>query len=235
MRTTVLDDGFQDARYALRSLARTPTFTASAILSLALGIGATATVFSVIDALLLRPLPVTHPGRLVTPEQMFTDGVRQYNFSHSDFERFRELSGAGVFAGVADTSWADAYDGTSGPATERRGETLRMSLVSGDYFRVLGISPRAGRGLTNEDDRETAPAVAVIGDGYWTRRFERSPDVIGGTIQLNGNLFTVIGIAPKGSPATGWAGRPMSGYRRRLRLPFSRPLMRTSTRGFNTR
>ena len=91
MRTTVLDDGLQDARYALRSLARTPTFTASAILSLALGIGATATVFSVIDALLLRPLPVTHPGRLVTPEQMFTDGVRQYNFSHSDFERFREL------------------------------------------------------------------------------------------------------------------------------------------------
>jgi len=207
MRTTVLDDLLQDARFALRSLVRTPTFTVSALLSLALGIGATATVFSVIDALLLRPLPVTRPQRLVTPEQMFSDGVRQYNFSHSDFERFRDLTGAGVFTGVAATSWADAYDGTSGLATERRAETLRVSLVTGDYFRVLGINPVAGRGLVEEDDRESAPAVAVIGDGYWTRRFERSPDVIGRTIQLNGNVFTVIGIAPRGFIGD-WVGWP---------------------------
>ena len=82
MPTHALEEVVQDARYAVRSLARTPTFTASAILSLALGIGATATVFSVVDALLLRPLPVTRPERLVTPEQLFSDGVRQYTFSH---------------------------------------------------------------------------------------------------------------------------------------------------------
>jgi predicted permease len=207
MRTRTLEELLQDARYALRSLARTPTFTASAILSLALGIGATATVFSVVDALLLRPLPVTRPERLVTPEQMFTDGVRQYNFSHSDFERFRELTGAGVFAGVAATSWADAFDGAPGTAREHRSETLRVSLVTGDYFRVLGIGLRAGRGLTGDDDRESAPAVAVIGDGYWTRRFDRSPDVIGRTLQLNGSAFTVIGIAPRGFSGD-WVGWP---------------------------
>src|SRR4030095_14950578 len=135
MPTHALDEVVQDARYAARSLARTPTFTASAILSLALGIGATATVFTVVDALLLRPLPVTRPERLVTPEQLFSDGVRQYNFSHSDFERCRELPGAGVFTGVAATSWADAYDGAPDRAGERRSETLRVSLVTGDYFR----------------------------------------------------------------------------------------------------
>ena len=207
MPTHALEEVVQDARYAVRSLARTPTFTASAILSLALGIGATATVFSVVDALLLRPLPVTRPERLVTPEQMFSDGVRQYNFSHSDFERFRELTGAGVFAGVAATSWADAYDGAQDRAGERRSETLRVSLVTGEYFRVLGMNLRAGRGLTGEDDRESAPASAVIGDSYWMRRFERSPDVIGRTIQLNGSAFTVIGIAPRGFSGD-WVGWP---------------------------
>jgi predicted permease len=207
MSTRALGELLQDGRYAVRSLARTPTFTASAILSLALGIGATATVFSVVDALLLRPLPVTRPERLVTPEQMFSDGVRQYNFSHSDFERFRELTGAGVFAGVAASSWADAYDGTPGTATERRSETLRVSLVAGDYFRVLGVSLPAGRGLAEQDDRESAPPSAVIGDSYWARRFERSPDVIGRTIQLNGSVFTVIGIAPRGFSGD-WVGWP---------------------------
>ncbi|HEU4889998.1 MAG TPA: ABC transporter permease [Vicinamibacterales bacterium] len=207
MRTRTLGEVLQDGRYAVRSLARTPTFTASAIISLALGIGATATVFSVVDALLLRPLPVTRPERLVTPEQMFSDGVRQYNFSHSDFERFRELTGAGVFAGVAASSWADAYDGTPGTATERRSETLRVSLVAGDYFRVLGVNLAAGRGLAEPDDRESAPPSAVIGDSYWARRFERSPDVIGRTIQLNGGVFTVIGIAPRGFSGD-WVGWP---------------------------
>jgi putative ABC transport system permease protein len=207
MRTRALDELLRDGKYAVRSLARTPTFTASAILSLALGIGATATVFSVVDALLLRPLPVTHPEQLVTPEQMFSDGIRQYNFSHSDFERFRDLTGAGVFTGVAASSWADAYDGTPGTATERRSETLRVSLVAGDYFRVLGVNLAAGRGLGEQDDRESAPPSAVIGDSYWARRFERSPDVIGRTIQLNGGVFTVIGIAPRGFSGD-WVGWP---------------------------
>jgi putative ABC transport system permease protein len=200
-------DVLQDVRYAVRTLTKTPAFTASVVLSLALGIGATATVFSVIDALLLRPLRVAHAERLVTPEQMFADGIRQYNFSHSDLERFRELVGSGVFGGISGTSWADAYDSGSGPVPERQAETLRVSLVTGGYFDVLGVAPRAGRGITDQDDRDGAPAVAVIGHSFWVRRFDRSPDVIGRPLQLNGSVFTVIGVAPRGFNGD-WVGWP---------------------------
>ena len=93
MRVNPLDDVLQDVKYAARSLSKTPTFTLIAVLSLALGIGATTTVFSLVDSLLLRPLPVPHPERLVTLEQVSTDGVRQYNLSYGDMERFRELTG----------------------------------------------------------------------------------------------------------------------------------------------
>ena len=207
MRANGLEDLFQDVRYAVRTLAKTPAFTASVLLSLALGIGATATVFSVIDALVLRPLRVPHPERLVTPEQMFPDDIRQHNFSYSDFERFRELVGSGVFGAISGTSWADAYDGAAGAADEHRPETLRVSLVTGAYFALMGVVPSAGRGITDEDDRDGAPAVAVIDHRFWVRRFDRSPDVIGRPLQLNGSVFTVIGIAPRGFTGD-WVGWP---------------------------
>ena len=207
MRTIALDETLQDLRYGIRSLTKTPVFAAVAILSLALGIGATTTVFSVVDALLLRPLRVAHPERLVTPEQAFADGVRQYNFSHSDFEQFKTLTGSGVLSGITATSWADAYDGSSTGDYERRAETLRVSLVTGDYFRVLGTPPRSGRGFSLDDDRDGAPAVAVIGDSYWARRFERSPDVLGREIRLNGSQFMVVGVAPAGFNGD-WVGWP---------------------------
>ena len=207
MLANVLDEVRQDVRFAAYSLSKTPAFAASAILSLSLGIGATATVFSVVDALVLRPLPVTRPERLVTPEQLFADGVRQYNFSHSDFERFRELIGSGVFDGVAATSWADAYDGSTAATDPTRSEALRVSLVTGDYFRVLGIAPRAGRAVLVDDDRLGASPVAVISDGYWARQFDRSPAAIGREIRLNGSAFTIAGIAPRGFTGD-WVGWP---------------------------
>ena len=173
-----------------------PTFTLVAVLSLALGIGATTTVFSLVDSLLLRPLPVPHPERLVTLEQVSTDGVRQYNLSYDDAERFGELTGS-VWSALAATSWADAYDGSVDAAGDwRRAETLRVSLVTGDYFQVLGVRPRAGRALIGEDDTGAASPVAFIADRYWARRFGRSADAIGRDIQLNGTRFIVVGIAP---------------------------------------
>jgi predicted permease len=207
MLANVLDEVRQDTRFAAYSLSKTPAFAASAILSLSLGIGATTTVFSVVDALVLRPLPVTRPERLVTPEQLFADGVRQYNFSHSDFERFRELIGPGVFDGVAATSWADAYDGSTVASGPSRSEALRVSLVTGDYFRVLGIAPRAGRAVLGDDDQPGASPVAVISDGYWARRFDRSPAALGREIRLNGSAFTIAGIAPR-SFTGDWVGWP---------------------------
>ena len=148
MRVNPLDDVLQDVKYAARSLSKTPTFTLVAVLSLALGIGATTTVFSLVDSLLLRPLPVPHPERLVTLEQVSTDGLRQYNLSYGDMERFRELTGS-AWSALAATSWADAYDGSGEAAGDwRRAETLRVSLVTGEYFQVLGLRPRAGRALS---------------------------------------------------------------------------------------
>jgi hypothetical protein len=234
MPANVLDEIRQDVRFPAYSLSKTPAFAASAILSLSLGIGATTTVFSVVDALLLRPLPVTRPERLVTPEQLFADGVRQHNFSHSDFERFHELIGSGVFEGVAATSWADAYDGSTIPDGPARSEALRVSLVTADYFRVLGVAPRAGRAVLGDDDRSAASPVAVIGDGYWARRFDRSPAAIGHEIRLNGSAFTIVGIAPRGSPAIGSAGRPTSGCRPLPRPRSFPPPMATSQPVFNT-
>ena len=207
MRVNPLDDVLQDLKYAARSLSKTPTFTLVAVLSLALGIGATTTVFSLIDSMLLRPLPVPHPERLVTLEQLSTDGVRQYNLSYGDAERFGELTGS-VWSALAATSWADAYDGSGDAGADwRRAETLRVSLVTGDYFQVLGVRPRAGRALTDQDDGGTAPPVAFIADRYWARRFGRSGDAIGRDIQLNGTRFIVVGIGP--ADFTGdWVGWP---------------------------
>jgi predicted permease len=207
VRVNPLDDVLQDLKYAARSLSKTPTFTLVAVLSLALGIGATTTVFSLIDSLLLRTLPVPHPERLVTLEQLSTDGVRQYNLSYGDAERFGELTGS-MWSALAATSWADAYDRSGDAGADwRRAETLRVSLVTGDYFQVLGVRPRAGRALTDQDDGGTAPPVAFIADRYWARRFGRSGDAIGRDIQLNGTRFIVVGIAP--ADFTGdWVGWP---------------------------
>ena len=221
----------QDVRFAVYSLSKTPAFAASAILSLSLGIGATTTVFSVVDALVLRPLPVTRPERLVTPEQLFADGVRQYNFSHSDFERFRELIGSGVFDGVAATSWADAYDGSTVATGPGRSEALRVSLVTGDYFRVLGIAPRAGRAVLVDDDQSGASPVAVISDGYWARRFDPLAGALVARSAERQPLHHRL-IAPRPSPATGRLAA------RRVvpdaAAPGSFPPRRRVASGFNT-
>ena len=196
MRANPLDDVLQDVKYAGRSLSKTPTFTLVAVLSLALGIGATTTVFSLVDSLLLRPLPVPRPEQLVTLEQMAADGVRQYNLSYGDAERFAQLTGS-VWSALGATSWADAYDGSTDAAGDwRRAETLRVSLVTADYFQVLGVRPRAGRTLNAQDDSGSAAPVAFIADRYWARRFGRSADAVGRDIQLNGTRFIVVGVAP---------------------------------------
>ncbi len=207
MRANPLDDVLQDLKYAGRSLSKSPTFTLVAVLSLALGIGATTTVFSLVDSLLLRPLPVPHPERLVTLEQVSTDGVRQYNLSYDDAERFGELTG-NAWSALAATSWADAYDGSGEAAGDwRRAETLRVSLVTGEYFQVLGVRPRAGRALVGQDDTGAAAPVAFIADRYWARRFGQSGDAIGRDIQLNGTRFIVVGIAPADFDGD-WVGWP---------------------------
>jgi predicted permease len=194
----------QDLRYGARMLLKQPGFTMTAVLTLALGIGANTAIFGVLDALLLRKLPVKDPDELVTLEQVFPDGDRQANFGFADYARFQEL--AQVFASVSATTWMDGFNVAASDAGVDEGQA-RVSVVTGNFFSLLGVGARLGRAFTEEDDRDLgARPVAVISDAYWERRFHRAPDVLGRTLTLNGAKLDIIGVTPRGFSGdwTGW-------------------------------
>ncbi|MGH7529916.1 MAG: ABC transporter permease [Gemmatimonadales bacterium] len=191
----------QDLRYALRALRKSPGFTLAAVLTLALGVGANTAIFSVVNALLLRPLPhVARQEELVQIGR--TMGGEGFDtFSYPDFVDFRDR--ARTLDRVA------AYDilplhVSSGGSTER----VRGSLVSSSYFDVLGTRPAAGRFFREDEDRPGRPAhVAVLSAGLWRRAFAERADAVGATIRVNGHPFTVIGVAPAGFEGTEVGGR----------------------------
>ncbi len=195
-----LEDARRDASYALRSLVRSPGFAAAAVLTLAVGVGANTAVFSLIDGLLLRPLPVPRTGELVLFGKARNWGIvsgvaRNYDvFSYPQYLYFRrnDRSFPGGLAGFA--SW-------QAPVQVRTGASTAMSngkLVSGNYFSVLGVEPAAGRLLDDGDDRAGAAPVAVLSSRYWASRFNRAPDVVNRTLVINGTPFTVVGVAAAG-------------------------------------
>src|SRR5262249_20558179 len=178
-----------DVRYALRTLRRSPVFAAVAVLSLALGIGANTAIFSVINAVMLRQLPVTEPGRLMLISRLNERG-RPLWLPFPLFERLRDTlqstSGVTALATARETAVIDGDD-----------ELVQADLVSGNYFDVLGVRPGAGRLLSRADDvlAPEAPAV-VISDQYWRRRFGRDPGAVGKAIQVRNRPFTIIGVTP---------------------------------------
>jgi len=183
-----LEDLATDLCYAYRTLRRSPGFSAVAVLSLALGIGANAAIFTVINAVMLRTLPVKEPDRLVQIARLL-DG-RPGLVSYPLFEHFRD--------NVKSISSAFAQ-GTSDQAIVIDGEDefVTADLVSGGYFIVLGIEPAAGRLLGPGDDvlSPSSPA-AVISDRYWQRRFGRSPSAIGKSFTIRDRTFTIVGVTP---------------------------------------
>ncbi len=196
----------RDVRYAFRSFAQNPTYAAAAVVSLALGIGANTAMFSAVDSLMLRPLPVSRPKELVTFEVDFNDGYRQYNIGYSDFLAIRALRGVVHDASV--TSWAESFDVKSpnGDALAGGGPA-RISVVSGNYFQLLGIPAQRGRVFAADDDGDDAGGhpLVVISDGYWERAFGRDPAILGRSVRVNGTVLNVIGVAP--SRFTGdWVG-----------------------------
>ena len=183
-----LDDTSRDLRYAIRTLRRDPGFTAVAVLSLALGIGANTAIFSLVNAVLLRPLPVDEPNRLVQIAR--TSNGRPGQVSYPLFEYFRDnvRSIAGAFAERI-SEQAIVIDGED--------EFVTAELVSGAYYNVLGLVPAAGRLLGAADDSASAAApAAVISEGYWQRRFGRSPSAVGKTFIVGGRVFTIVGVTP---------------------------------------
>jgi predicted permease len=187
-----------DLKFAFRQLLKNPGFTAVAVLTLALGIGANTAIFTVINSLLLRSLPVKHPGELV---QAFTSSAaaeRGYTFSYPAYERLQEsgrhLSGLFAASGVG---LKDRLIAPGRGAAEA--EFVRAQGVSGNFFSVLGVSAMVGRTLTTEDDRAGAPqSVAVISYSFWQRRFGGDSSVVGKTVTFNDVRFTIVGVTPPG-------------------------------------
>ncbi len=181
-------------KHALRVLRKDPGFTAVAICSLALGIGATSAMFSLADAMLLRPLPVRDPDRVVAINTATSAPFgANSRISYPDYADLRDRNR--TCEGLVAASFARLGFSTDARALPRM--TLGM-YVSGNFFRVLGVEPALGRGFRpDEDQAEGRNAVVVLGHDFWVSRFEASPSVLGSRIRLNGVEFTVIGVAPE--------------------------------------
>jgi predicted permease len=188
-----LEQLWQDVRFGLRTLRKSPGFTSVAVITLALGIGANATMFSLADALLFRPFPVAEPGRLVALMRQMVDRPDYYSsFSHPDYEDFREQTQ--VLSGLAAFDSVRVSMTVNGEATRIEGE-----IVSGNYFSVLGVKPALGRTFVPEEDQTAgAHPVIVASDDFWRHRLHSDHEIIGKSLTLNGRSFTVIGVAPAG-------------------------------------
>jgi predicted permease len=186
---TRLDDTLRDIRYALRSLRRSPGFAATAILSLALGIGANTALFTLIDAVMWRLLPVHAPERLLVLTQR-QDAASENGFTYQQYALIRDNTRVLTLAAYARVRLNVRIDGQQEPTAEGQ-------LISGSYFPLLGVPPAAGRALGPEDDRvPLGHPVAMISYAYWQRRFGLDPGVIGRPIALSGTPFTIVGVTP---------------------------------------
>jgi predicted permease len=183
--------------YALRNLRRSPVFTTVAILSLALGIGANTAIFSLLDQVLLRTLPVKNPRELVTlyPAPGPFQGSSRCDTSCMSYPAYRDLRDRNqVFTGIL-ARWAMALSFSSGDRTER----VRAELVSGNYFDVLGLNPALGRVFTQDDDRAVnGHPVVVLTYGFWQSRFGGDPGVLNRAVRVDGQPMTIVGVAARG-------------------------------------
>jgi predicted permease len=183
----------QDLRYAARGLRRNPGFALVIILSLALGIGANAAIFSVLNSVLLRPLPVIHPEELYALDITESRFRAPQRFSYPLFEQMRGVAGDGI---AAMTRVARMYSRLAGEGEQ---EITRVQLVSGEYFGLLGLAPVQGRFLMPSDNLTIGMhAVAVVSHAFWRQKLGGSADILGRIINLNGAHFTIVGVAPAG-------------------------------------
>ncbi|HET7215073.1 MAG TPA: ABC transporter permease [Terriglobia bacterium] len=183
-----MNELFQDFRYGLRQLRRSPGFTAVAINTLALGIGANTAIFSVVNGVLLNPLPYPQPERLVAlysrTEQFSRASISYPNFL--DWERDnRSFSSLAAYR-------SDHFSLTG----KGEPESVPADMVSATFFPVLGVNPVIGRNFTPQENQIGAPPVALISGGFWKRKFGSSPDVLGKALTLNGRNYTIVGVIP---------------------------------------
>jgi len=190
----MLHNLLHDLRYGARMLWKSPGFTFIAVLTLALGIGANTAIFSIIDVLLFRPLPVTQPDQLVRIFSGDTRGNAGWGFiSLPEFQDYRDQSA--VFSGLA--AYVDRF-----PANVSAGkfgtERVDAGMVTGNYFQLLGASAGMGRTLLPGDDQKGAAPVVMLGHQFWKRHFPSDASVLGSQILIDGQWFTVVGVTPAG-------------------------------------
>ena len=220
------DNFWQDIRYAARMLRKSPGFTAIAILTIALGIGATTAIFSVVDATLVHPLPYPHPEQLVTVEDDLPGvGVRDVGISVPEWHDFQR---SGIFEYITPLGGGDVnLTGSSAP------ERIRFLNIAPNYFALMGVKPQLGRSFDPEDQTPGFTLEGLISDGLWKRAFAEDPHILGKSLRLDNDLYRVIGVMPASyhDPgrtteernidiwlASGFAGPPAPVPQRNLRI-----------------
>jgi putative ABC transport system permease protein len=214
-----------DLREALRQLQKAPAVTTTAVITLALGIGATTAIFTLVDQVMLKSLPVTKPEEL----WRIGDKVRCCNwggysqgddgdfslFSWEAYKNFR--ANTPEFTDLAALQAGNAPLGVRRMGSPAQADTRNGEYVSGNFFRTLGVRPWIGRLMSDADDQEGAPPVAVMSYRIWREKYASDPSVVGASYQINGHSFTIIGVAAPGfygAKLAGW-GMPDFWLRRR--------------------
>ena len=176
-----MDSIIKDIRFGVRSLLKRPAFTVVAVITIGLGIGANSAIFSVINAVLLRPLPYDDPARLITFRS--NQSAPDLADVEAQSKTFSRLGGM-VLQPLAYTAGAEPIE-------------LQIGQVTGGFFETLGVKPARGRFITSEDDKNGAPFVVVLGHDVWVKQFNRDEQILGKAIPLSGNMYTIIGVMPE--------------------------------------
>src|SRR5690348_8218088 len=205
----------QDLRYAFRMLRKSPGFTAVAVLTLALGIGANTAIFSVIEAVLLRPLPFRNPDRVV---QILETAKNLPYVSASGEDYFDWESQNRTLEGSSITTWTQSYNASGAGEPE----TVSIIRTESNFFAVVGVNPLLGRGFAQGEDQPGKDHVAVLSYGFWQRHFAGNQNALGQTVNLNFQPYTVVGVMPR------WFNYPQGND---VWIPIDKTIEGTSARG----
>src|SRR5439155_12472689 len=186
-----MDSVWMDVRLGCRTLLKAPLFTIAVVLTLGLGIGANAAVFTIVNRLLLKPLPVRDPGGLYVLAVQHEGNEDPHNVSWLDYQDYKDRSGAFEDLAAYDVSFV-------GLSADNRAERITVTYVTSNYFSMLGVTPALGRLLQPGD--ATVPGadpIVILGHSYWKKRFNGDPSAVGRTVIVNGKPFTVAGVVPE--------------------------------------
>ena len=199
---------FRDIRYATRNLRRSPAFTATVVMTLALGVGATAAIFSCVYALLLQSLPFADAGRIIALSEIHPQIKGGIEASYPDYEDWKAQQHS--FTQIA--AYSTLNPETVSLVANGHAQQVRRVLASGNFFSLLRLTPMIGRVIGEQDDKPDSDHVALLSASAWDRYFGKDPGVVGRSVNLDGTAFTIIGVLPVGAayPSEGEVWLPLS-------------------------